>query len=87
MTDDESVALRLAGFALAHAAWSIEDGETLSTLAMVEVDGKRELVRYEADTIAESVDVAHEDLREQLKGWLGRVGIRWVRDAQGRRTD
>ena len=61
MTDDDMAALRLAGFALAHAAWSVEDGETLCTLAMVEVRGDRELVRYEADSITESVDLAQAD--------------------------
>lgn len=55
-------ALRLAGFALAHAAWSVEDGETLCTLAFIEFDGTRELVRYEAASIPESVDIARADI-------------------------
>lgn len=61
-------ALRLAGFALAHAVWSIEDGETLCTLAMIErVGGARELVRYEAPSIAASLDGAFGDLEERVR--------------------
>ncbi len=61
-------ALRLAGFALAHAVWSIEDGETLCTLAMIErVGGARELVRYEAPSIAASLDAAFGDLEERMR--------------------
>lgn len=47
-------ALALAGFVLAHAAWSLsdlDDGESLYPLAVVERDdGERKLTRYEADT-------------------------------------
>ena len=60
--------MRLGGFALAHAAWSVEDGETLCTLAVLEIDGERELVRYEADSIPESVEAAHADLDARLSG-------------------
>jgi hypothetical protein len=45
--------LLLAGFVLAHAAWSISDlpkGELLVPLAVVEHAGKRELTRFEADS-------------------------------------
>ena len=66
--DDTEAVLRLGGMTLAHAAWSIEDGSTLCTLAVVEVDGERELVRYEADTIDESQAGAHADLRDRLRG-------------------
>lgn len=66
MSEDVLAALRVGGFALAHAAWSIEDGERLCTLAIVDVEGDRELVRYEADSIPESVDLARADLREKL---------------------
>ena len=72
MTDDDRALLRLAGYALAHAAWSVEDGETLCTLAMVERPGdnerdnerhnERELLRFEAPTIPISVEMAHEQL-------------------------
>jgi hypothetical protein len=46
-------ALLLAGFALAHAAWSVSDltaDELLCPLALVEIDRARRLVRFEADT-------------------------------------
>lgn len=58
--------LRLAGFALAHALGSIDGGGTLCTLAFVEREGGRELVRYEAESIPESIVMARADLRTQL---------------------
>ncbi len=58
--------LRLAGYALAHALGSIDGGGTLCTLAFVEREGKRELVRYEADSIPESIMMARGDLRTCL---------------------
>jgi hypothetical protein len=51
MTAEDSA--RLAGFALAHAAWSISDlsGEQLLVpFVVVEHDGARELMHFEADT-------------------------------------
>ena len=66
--DDQLQALKLGGMAMAHAAWSIEDGSTLCTLAFIERDGERELVRYEAETIDDSRDAAHADLRDRLRG-------------------
>jgi hypothetical protein len=48
----DSVVL-LAGFVLAHAAWSISDvpkGELLIPLAVVESAGQRQLIRFEAPT-------------------------------------
>jgi hypothetical protein len=78
MTDDDRALLRLAGYALAHAAWSVEDGETLCTLAMVERpghdgrdnerDNERELLRFEAPTIPISVEMAHEQLERLPPG-------------------
>jgi hypothetical protein len=54
MTQLAQPGLTLAGFALAHAAWSIsdtDDGELLRPLAVVEgTDGLRRLMRFEADT-------------------------------------
>lgn len=50
-------ALILAGFVLAHAAWSVCDiRETLVPMAIVEKDGKRTLVRFEADTQAKAIE-------------------------------
>jgi len=46
-------ALRLVGFVLAHAAWSISDvpkGELPVPLAIVERQGQRQLFRFEAET-------------------------------------
>jgi hypothetical protein len=49
-------ALILAGFALAHAAWSISDTpDLLVPLAVLERNGKRELMRFEADAQEEAV--------------------------------
>ncbi len=45
--------LLLAGFALAHAAWSVSDTtaeELLCPLALVETNGARRLVRFEAES-------------------------------------
>ena len=58
--------LHLAGMALAHAVWSIEDGETLCTMSMLDEHGERSLTRYESDTIPESVEAALGDLKDRL---------------------
>lgn len=58
--------LRLAGYALAHAIWSIEDGETLATLAMTDIRGERMLHRFVDDTIPATVDRARLELRRLL---------------------
>jgi hypothetical protein len=46
-------ALLLAGFVLAHGAWSVSDlpkGELLCPLAVIETNGNRTLSRFEAET-------------------------------------
>jgi hypothetical protein len=49
-------ALLLAGFVLAHAAWSISDApELLVPLAAVEQNGQRKMMRFEADTQEEAI--------------------------------
>ena len=51
-------ALLLAGFVLAHSAWSVSDlpaGESLVPLAIIESGGERRLVRFEADTQEEAI--------------------------------
>jgi hypothetical protein len=49
-------ALLLAGFVLAHAAWSISDApDLLVPLALVERNGQREIMRFEADTQEEAI--------------------------------
>ena len=87
-TDDPGGGFRLAGFALAHAAWSVEDGETLVTLAMVDIDGQRELVRYEGD-IRESIDFAQADLSARLHGggYAALVYDGYLTPPDGVRTD
>jgi hypothetical protein len=49
-TDDAAIgqaqAFRLAGFALAQAAWSIEDGDELVPIGIAEQDGQRNLMRF-----------------------------------------
>lgn len=63
MNVHERALLNLAGRALAHAAGSIETGESRCTLAMLErasdPAGRTELYRFEADSIPNSVDNAH----------------------------
>ena len=66
-TDPTDAHLRLAGFALAHALGSIDAGGTLCTLAFVERQDQRELVRYDADSIADSIALARNDLRTSLE--------------------
>jgi hypothetical protein len=60
--------LSLAGFALAHAAWSLsdtDDGEQLCPLAVVESpDGERRLMRFEADTQEEAIIAAKSAMRD-----------------------
>src|ERR1700737_4330986 len=49
-------ALLLAGFVLAHAAWSVSDApELLVPLAIVERGGQREVMRFEADTQQQAI--------------------------------
>jgi hypothetical protein len=53
MIDFPQAALLIAGFALAHAAWSVSDlpeTELLVPLAVVEHSGQRHLARFEAAT-------------------------------------
>jgi hypothetical protein len=68
MTHLPQPGLSLAGFALAHAAWSIsdtEDEELLSPLAVIESrDGERRLIRFEADTQEEAIIAGKAAVRE-----------------------
>ena len=73
MTPDSVVLL--AGFVLAHAAWSVSDlpkGELLVPLAVVETGGKRQLLRFEAQTQEQSIAEAKATLTKrqgQLDAW------------------
>jgi hypothetical protein len=68
MTQLPQPGLSLAGFALAHAAWSIsdtEDGEVLSPLAVIESrEGERRLHRFEAETQEEAIIAGKSAVRE-----------------------
>src|SRR5512132_1724097 len=70
----DSVVL-LAGFVLAHAAWSVSDlpkGELLVPLAVVETGGQRQLLRFEAQTQEQSIAEAKATLTKrqgQLDAW------------------
>ena len=60
--------LILAGFAFAHATWSVSDlpeGELLAPLAIVEIAGQRQLLRFEAETQAEAIAQGKTTLKEQ----------------------
>ena|SRR6266446_8929025 len=51
-------AVLLAGFVLAHAVWSVSDlpkGELLVPLAIIEKNGQRELLRFEAETQVQAI--------------------------------
>jgi hypothetical protein len=65
--------IALSGFALAHAAWSVCDGETLCTMAVTENQSDRELIRFEANSLSDSIDEA----REHLTGLQDGID-RWV---------
>ena len=73
MTPD-SVAL-LAGFVLAHAAWSVSDlpkGELLVPLEVVETGGQRQLLRFQAQTQEQSIAEAKATIatrQGQLDAW------------------
>lgn len=62
--------LHLAGFALAHAAWSVSDlseGELLCPLAFIEENGERRLLRFEAETQEQAIGNALSALEEEKK--------------------
>ncbi|SRR5260370_12325334 len=82
-------ALLLAGFALAHAAWSISDApDLLVPLAIVERSGQRELMRFEAGTQQEAITrgKAHmHALTGEYDDWaFAREGLQ---NEHGRKTD
>ncbi len=72
----------LAGFVLAHAAWSLSDlptGELLVPLAVVEKNGQRQLLRFEAQTQEQAIAEGRATLtnrQAELDAWaLGREGL------------
>lgn len=67
MAVPEATAL-LAGFVLAHAAWSVSDlpeGQLLVPLAMIEEGSERKLVRFEAETQEGAISKGKEFVLEQ----------------------
>jgi hypothetical protein len=68
MEDIPHHALALGGFTLAHATWSVSDlpdSELLCPLAIVERQGKRELLRFEAETQAEAISEGKREMAEE----------------------
>ena len=60
--------LHLAGFALAHAAWSVSDltsGELLCPLAITESSDERKLLRFEAETQEQAIGDAINALEKE----------------------
>jgi hypothetical protein len=58
----------LAGFVLAHAAWSVSDlseGQLLVPLAMIEEGSERKLLRFEAETQEVAISKGKEFVQEQ----------------------
>ena len=88
MTQLPQPGLALAGFALAHAAWSLSDtveDELLCPLAVIEMrDGERRLMRFEADTQEEAIIAGKTAVREatpEAAAWA------FAREAAWRRMD
>ena len=72
LTDLPVAALSLAGFVLAHAAWSLsdlEDGELLSPLAVVaQPDGVRKVLRFAENTQEAAIIAGKTAMREASSG-------------------
>ncbi|MDO9484191.1 MAG: hypothetical protein Q8Q84_12510 [Hydrogenophaga sp.] len=72
----DSSLLSLAGFAFAHAVWSVSDlpeGELLVPLALVEKSGQRQLLRFEAESQEEAIAEGKETLARheaELDAWV-----------------
>lgn len=66
----------LAGFAFAHAAWSVSDlpkGELLVPLAIVEKSGQRQLLRFEAESQERAITEGKATLarhEQDLDAWV-----------------
>jgi hypothetical protein len=76
------LAVLLAGFVLAHCAWSVSDlpkGELLVPLAIVEKNSQRELLRFQAQTQEQAIADGKATLakrQSELDAWaLGREGL------------
>jgi len=61
----------ISGYVLAHAAYSVcdaDEGELLIPLAVVESDGRREVLRFEADSQEEAIARAKGELTALKQG-------------------
>jgi hypothetical protein len=88
MTQLPQPGLSLAGFALAHAAWSLsdsEDDELLCPLAVIESrEGERRLLRFEAESQEEAIIAGKTAVREataDVAAWA------FAREAAWRKMD
>jgi len=82
-------AILLAGFVLGHAAWSISDlpkGALLVPLAIVERNGQRQLLRFEAQTQDQAIADGKTTLakrQHEFDAWaFGREGL--MQEARGK---
>lgn len=82
-------AILLAGFVLGHAAWSISDlpkGALLVPLAIVEKNGQRQLLRFEAQTQDQAIADGKTTLakrQHEFDAWaFGREGL--MQEARGK---
>ena len=69
----QSRAFRLAGFALAHAAWSIEDGAELVPIGVTQQEGKRTAMRFAIDITPERLPEFYAVIGRRTEA--GRYGV------------
>ena len=71
--------LHLAGFAFAHATWSVSDlpaDELLVPLAIVEKEGQHQLLRFEAETQEQAIRDGKDTLAQHESGLNAWVFVR-----------
>jgi hypothetical protein len=75
-------AVRFGGTVLAHAAWiasDLEDGELVCPFAIIQTGCEREVVAFESDSQAESVErgkASFQDYKERVDFWsFAREGL------------
>jgi hypothetical protein len=76
-SDDAAIgqaqAFRLAGFALAQAAWSIEDGDELVPIGIAEQDGQRNVMRFATEITPERLSQLYALIGGKVEP--GRFGV------------
>jgi hypothetical protein len=81
-------AVKLGGYFMAHAVWSVSEGEALVPILGTEKGGERKLTRLASDTLEEAVARGHDMLRTNPDGAARAVLIYDVFLTLGRsRTD